>query len=77
MAAVSGESPSAVRLFAADHPALTNTVRQRVTALRAKLISECVGAAQDWPDFTQRRGVIIGLEHALRICDQADKEYRE
>ena len=76
MAAVS-ETPSAVRLFAADHPALTNTVRQRVTALRAKLISECVGAAQDWPDFTQRRGVIIGLEHALRICGEADKEYRE
>ena len=76
MAAVS-ETPSAVRLFAADHPALTNTVRQRVTALRARLISECVGAAQDWPDFTQRRGVIIGLEHALRICDQADREYRE
>ena len=76
MAAVS-ETPSAVRLFAADHPALTNTVRQRVTALRAKLISECVGAAQDWPDFTQRRGVIIGLEHALRICEEADKEYRE
>ena len=74
---MSGESPSAVRLFAPDHPALTNTVRQRVTALRAKLISECVGAAQDWPDFTQRRGVIIGLEHALRICDQADREYRE
>ena len=71
------ETPSAVRLFAADHPALTNTVRQRVTVLRAKLISECVGAAQDWPDFTQRRGVIIGLEHALRICDQADREYRE
>ena len=46
-------------------------------SLRAKLISECVGAAQDWPDFTQRRGVIIGLEHALRICEEADKEYRE
>ena len=76
MAAVS-ETPFAVRLFAADHPALTNTVRQRVTALRAKLISECVGAAEDWPDYKQRRGVIIGLEHALRICGEADKEYRE
>ena len=76
MAAVS-ETPSAVRLFAADHPALTNTVRPRVTALRAKLISECVGAAEDWPDYKQRRGVIIGLEHALRICEEADKEYRE
>ena len=71
------ETPSAIRLFAADHPALTNTVRQRVTALRAKLISECVGAAEDWPDFKQRRGVIVGLEHALRICEEADKEYRE
>ena len=74
---MSGESPSAVRLFAADHPALVNTVRQRVTALRAKLISECVSAAEDWPDYKQRRGVIIGLEHALRICEEADKEYRE
>ena len=76
MAAVS-ETPSAVRLFAADHPALTNTVRQRVTVLRAKLITECVSAAEDWPDYKQRRGVIIGLEHALRICGEADKEYRE
>ena len=74
---MSGESPSAVRLFAGDHPALTSTVRQRVTALRAKLISECVSAAEDWPDYKQRRGVIIGLEHALRICEEADKEYRE
>ena len=71
------DRPSAVRLYAPDHPALTNTVRAKLMKRRAELVEAAVASSQDWPDFRYRYGVIQGLEEAIAMCEQAEKDYRE
>ena len=74
---MSGERPQAVRLYASDHPALTNTVRAKLVKRRVELFETTVLAAQNWADFTERRGLIRGLDEAIALCEQAEKDYRD
>lgn len=67
-------NPSAVRFYTPDHPALTNTVRARLKKRRDELSTQLL-SSQDWPNFTERRGVIAGLDEAIAICEQASKEF--
>ena len=71
------DRPSAVRLYAPDHPALTKTVRAKLMKRRVELFETTVLAAQNWPDFTERRGLIRGLDEAIAMCEQAEKDYRD
>ena len=71
------DRPSAVRLYASDHPALTNTVRAKLMKRRAELIVGILESTQDWPDFALRRGAIAGIDEAIAMCEQAEKDYRE
>lgn len=71
------ERPSAVRLYAPDHPALAITVRSQIEQQRNKLIEENgTGNAQDWGDYKSRAGVIMGLDLALQICINIESEIR-
>jgi len=65
--------PTAVRLFASDHPALARTVKARLERRRLELIEQLTGA-QDWADYKHRIGVIEGLREAAMHCDDVHKE---
>jgi hypothetical protein len=67
------DAPSAVKLFAFEHPSLVRSLRGKLTARRAELLGQIV-SAQSWDDFKQRVGVIRGLDDALGICDDVDKQ---
>ena len=70
------DRPSAVRLYAPDHPALTNTVRAKLMKRRADLL-DAVMSSQDWADFSYRRGEIRATDAAIAECEQAEKDYRK
>lgn len=64
---------TAVRFFAPDNPALARTLRGHLEKMKAEKILQLV-SAQDWPDFKQRRGEILGLEAAITECVEAEKQ---
>lgn len=66
---------SALRLYAENHPALAGTLRVRLEARRSELIKQNgEGYSQDWSDYKHRAGVIQGLQDAIDICEQAEKD---
>ena len=75
---MAAQSPSAVRLYVPDHPALVLTVRARIEAERKIQIEQLgTGYASDWPDYKSRSGVIRGLDTALDIIAKVEKEMTE
>lgn len=69
------QRPSAVRLFADDHPTLARTVKAKLVDRRSELgVQMAEGYASDWPDYNRRAGVIKGLNEAIEICEQAEKD---
>lgn len=65
--------PSAVRLFAPEHPALSRTVHGKLEKRRAELSVQITdGYASDWPDYRQRVGVIKGIDEAIQFCIEAE-----
>lgn len=72
------DRPSAVRLFAPDHPQLAITVRAKIDTARNDLIAELgAGYARTWDDYNRRAGIIEGLRVALDIITQTDNELAE
>jgi hypothetical protein len=67
------EQPSAVRFFAAEHPRLPRTLRQKLEARMVELNSQ-IGLASDWGDFKHRTGVVAGMYEAIELCKQMEKE---
>ena len=65
----------AVRIFAVDTPGAVRTIAQRIVERQRELVDQLIHA-DGWPDYTQRRGVIYGLQEALQICNEIDKEER-
>ncbi len=75
---MSATRESAVRLFAPDHPALAHTVAARlVKEIQAKSEQVAQGYPADWADYRQRVGELKGLQRAIEICQEIDKEMRE
>jgi hypothetical protein len=69
------ESPSAVRLFAIEHPSLARGLRARLERRQQELvIAVGTGYAQDWADYKERVGVIKGLGEAIEQCKLAENE---
>lgn len=69
------ENPSAVRLFAFEHPSLARGLRAKLVQRQAELIGAVgAGYAQDWPDYKERIGVIKGLNEAIEQCKQVEQE---
>lgn len=64
----------ALRLYAEDHPALARTLRAKLEKRRIELGAQIIaGSVQDWPDFKQRYGVLLGLKEAIEICAEEEK----
>ncbi len=65
----------AVRIFALDHPQVARTLRGRLMKRQADLVTQLgVGNAEDFADYKARVGVIKGLQEAVEMCEQANKE---
>jgi hypothetical protein len=60
-------------MFAPDHPALAISMRGRLEKRRKELLEELI-LSQDWADFSRRRGLIVGIDEALRFCEDIQKE---
>ena len=74
---MANERPSAVRLFAPDHPALAVTVRARLEKQRENQIEQmATGYAQEWGDYKQRVGIVKGLDEAIQICLNVEQELK-
>lgn len=72
------QSPSAVRLYVPDHPALVLTVRARIETQRKILIEQLgTGYASSWDDYNRRSGVIQGMDEALELIAKVEKEMTE
>jgi hypothetical protein len=69
------ESP--VRVYYGEDPRLAQSVigrlRQEITD-RASQVAR--GLAGDWGDYQRRVGVIEGLNEAVKIAEQAEKDLR-
>ena len=69
------QRPSAVAFFPGDHPQLATNVRAQLERKKANQVAHLVQATVD--DLRFRQGVITGLDIALDLCEQAEKELTE
>ncbi len=68
-------SGDALRLFALDHPHVARTLRGKLMKRQAELVAQIgAGLAEDFPDYKGRVGVIRGLQEAIDLCEQTNKE---
>ena len=70
---------TAVQYFVPENPNLTRTLRGKLHEHMQKLSEALVKSygIKDFPDYQRRVGVIEGLNTALTLCDEADKELGE
>ncbi len=66
---------SGFSMFALDSPRDLRTIRAKIERLKADHIA-MLASAQDWPDYKERKGVILGLELALHECDEMEQAER-
>lgn len=66
-------SPSAVRFFAPDHPALANTLRRKIEVRRTQVLEEFTGRMGPNEDDI-RRGRIYMLDEILQLCLDTERE---
>jgi len=66
-------APSAVRLYAPDHPALVLTMRGRLERRRKELLEE-VWSAKDWADFQRHKGRIEQIDWDIQECTNVEGE---
>ena len=70
------QQPTAVRLYAPDHPALALTLRSKLEQRIAQCLRD-LPLASSWEDFKKRGGVIAGLEEALQVCSEVELDLSE
>lgn len=71
---MSDKKPSAVHLLAFEHPGLANALRGRLLKRKQEL-TEALAYAQDWADFRCRKGALDGLDEAVAICQELERQY--
>ena len=65
-----------VRFFVDDDQRLPQTVASQLKLVRKKKVDELGGGyAQTFEDYKLRVGFIKGLEAAIEICEEAEKEF--
>ena len=66
-----------VHFFAAESPQANRSLRAR---LKTEIANQCsqlaAGSAQDWPDYQKRVGRILGMNDALTMLDEIEKDQR-
>ena len=62
-------------VYALDSPQAARTFRARLEKRKNELQSYILtGDVMDWADYRRRVGVIEGIDEALRVCDDLEKE---
>lgn len=64
---------SAVRFFAPDHPALTNTLRKKLEERRPEILEEFAYRSDPRLD-DERRGKLLMLDEVLDMCEKLERE---
>ena len=68
-------SGDAFTIHAVDTPRVARTIRGKLERRRAELAEFIVqGTVMDWADYKRRVGVLEGIDEALRVCDDIEKE---
>ncbi len=63
------------KVYPLDSPQVARTIRQRLLKRQEELIPPiAAGQVKDWDDYQRRVGVLEGIDEALRVCDDIDKE---
>ncbi len=66
---------SGFEVFALDSPHAARTFRAKLEKRKRELESYILtGDVMDWADYRRRVGVIEGIDEALRVCDDLEKE---
>lgn len=66
---------SSLTIFPLDHPRMARTLAGRIAARKRDLEMQLMaGNAEDWADYKQRIGVIRGLNEAIDIAGELEKE---
>jgi hypothetical protein len=65
----------AFNVYELDSPQVARTIKAKLTQRQAELIAFlAAGTAKDWADYQRRVGVLEGIDEALRVCDDLEKE---
>ena len=68
----------AFTVYGIDSPKVARTVKAKLEARRQELALPIIyGQANDWADYQRRVGVLQGIDEALRVCDDIEKEAEE
>jgi hypothetical protein len=65
--------PSAFRLYAEDHPQLTAKLSAQLQGLKQTLLEQVV-YGNDWGDFNVRKGRVLGVMDAIKLCEEIERE---
>jgi hypothetical protein len=66
---------SGLNIYALDSPQAARTIKAKLEKRRTELEGFIVaGEVADWPDYQRRVGVLQGIDEALRVCDDLEKE---
>lgn len=63
----------AFRVYSTDHPNLPVTIGRRLEVERQRQLND-LRVSQTWETFKERCGIIAGIELAIQICSEAEKE---
>lgn len=67
----------ALQIYSLDHPQIARTLRAKLIKRRQDLgVALTDGYAADWGDYNRRAGTIKGLDEAIAICEDVEKEER-
>ena len=65
----------AFTIHAVDTPRVARTIRGKLIQRKVELADFIVsGQVNDWADYKRRVGVLEGIDEALRVCDDIEKE---
>lgn len=63
--------------FHVESPYVWRNIRERLAARKEELGKDiAAGAASDWEDYRHRCGVLTGLDEALYLIDELEKNER-
>ncbi|MGB4781058.1 MAG: hypothetical protein WBH61_03335 [Candidatus Methylomirabilis sp.] len=66
---------SGFSVYALDSPKVARTIKMVLEKRRTDLVGLMAeGNVSDWADYQRRVGVIQGIDEALRVCDDLEKE---
>ena len=66
---------SGFNVYALDSPQVARTFKAVLEKRRQDLVGLMAeGQVTDWADYQRRVGVIQGIDEALRVCDDLEKE---